>query len=80
MNAYVEVLGVNIAVLWQIEIFLCHQHALTEEVLVDLLSVRLGDKPVAFDLVCVLWVWSQMAYIAASSWRASGNRTQRGRY
>jgi hypothetical protein len=44
-RAYVEVLGVNVAVLSHVEVFLSHEHALAEEVLVDLLAVGLGDKP-----------------------------------
>jgi hypothetical protein len=41
----VEVLGVNVVVLWEIVILLGDEYTLTEEVLVDLLSVSLGDKP-----------------------------------
>ena len=42
----VEVLGVNLVVLGQVEVLLRHADALTEEVLVDLLAVGLGDQPV----------------------------------
>lgn len=41
----VEVLGVNVVVLWEVVVLLCDEDTLTEEVLVDLLSVGLGDKP-----------------------------------
>jgi hypothetical protein len=41
----VKVLGINIVVLWEVVVLLCDEHALTEEVLVDLLSVCLGNKP-----------------------------------
>lgn len=41
----IEVLGVDVVVLWEVVVLLCDQHALTEEVLVDLLSVCLGNKP-----------------------------------
>jgi hypothetical protein len=40
-----EVLGVDIIVLWEVVVLLCDEDALTEEVLVNLLSVGLGDKP-----------------------------------
>jgi len=41
----VEVLGVDVVVLWEVVVLLCNEHTLTEEVLVDLLSVCLGNKP-----------------------------------
>jgi hypothetical protein len=41
----IEVLGVNVVVLWEVVVLLCDEHALTEKVLVDLLSVGLGNKP-----------------------------------
>jgi len=41
----VEVLGVNVVVLGKVVVLLCDEHTLTEEVLVDLLSVGLGNKP-----------------------------------
>ena len=41
----VKVLGINVVVLWEVVVLLCDEHALTEEVLVDLLSVCLGNKP-----------------------------------
>jgi hypothetical protein len=41
----VEVLGVNVVVLWEIVVLLCDEYTLTEEVFVDLLTVCLGDKP-----------------------------------
>ncbi len=43
--AYVEVLGVNVTVLDEVEVLLGHEHTLSEEVLVDLLAVGLGDEP-----------------------------------
>jgi hypothetical protein len=45
-GVYIEVLGVNVAMLGHIVVLLGHEHALAEEVLVDLLTVGLGDKPV----------------------------------
>ena len=41
----VEILGVNVVVLWEVVVLLRDEHALTEQVLVDLLSVGLGNKP-----------------------------------
>ena len=46
-----KVLGVNVVVLWEVVVLLRDKHTLTEEVLVDLLSVGLGDKP-RWRLVC----------------------------
>ena len=46
---HVEILGVDFAMLRLIEVFLCDQHAFTEEVLMDLLAVSLWDQPA----VCV---------------------------
>jgi len=40
----VEVLGVNVAVLGEVEVLLGHQHTLSEEVLVDLLAIGLGNE------------------------------------
>lgn len=44
-RTYVEVLGVNLAVLGLVEVLLGDEHTLTEEVLVDRLAVGLGDQP-----------------------------------
>jgi hypothetical protein len=44
-HAYIEILGIDFTMFREVEIFLSHEHSLTEEVLVDLLSVGLGDKP-----------------------------------
>lgn len=41
----VEILGVNVVVLWKVVILLCDKYALTEQVLVDLLAVCLRNKP-----------------------------------
>jgi hypothetical protein len=41
----VEVLGVNVVMLWEVVVLLCNEHALTEEVLMDLLSICLRNKP-----------------------------------
>jgi hypothetical protein len=43
--AYVKVLGVNVAVLWLVEVLLRNEDTLAEEVLVDELAVGLGNKP-----------------------------------
>jgi hypothetical protein len=42
---YVEVLGVDLAMLGLVEVFLRNEHSLAEEILVDLLAVFLGDQP-----------------------------------
>lgn len=82
MATYIEVLGLNVLVLRQVVVLLGHEHTLTEEVLVDLLAVCLGDKPA---VVGVSWMClcsrkrlqeNVNTYIVASSWRSSGNRTQ----
>ena len=44
-ETYVEVLGVNLAVLWLVEVLLGDENTLTEEVLVDLLAIGLGNQP-----------------------------------
>lgn len=44
-RAYEEVLGVDIAVLGEVEVLLGHEYTLLEEVLVDFLAVGFGDKP-----------------------------------
>lgn len=41
----IEVLGVNVVVLGEVVVLLRHEHTLTEEVLVNLFSVCLGNKP-----------------------------------
>lgn len=43
--SYIEVLGVNVAMLGEVVVLLGHEHTLSEEVLVDLFAVCLGDKP-----------------------------------
>lgn len=47
----VKVLGVNIVVLWQVVVLLCDEDTLSEEVLVDLLTVCLGNKPVGSQFI-----------------------------
>lgn len=42
---HVEVLGVDVVVLGEVEVLLGDEYTLAEEVLVDLLSVGLGDEP-----------------------------------
>jgi hypothetical protein len=44
-HAHIEILGIDFTMFGEVEIFLSHEHSLAEEVLVDLLSVGLGDKP-----------------------------------
>lgn len=41
----VKVLGVDVVVLWEVVVLLRNEHTLTEEVLVNLLSVCLWDEP-----------------------------------
>lgn len=43
--SYVEVLGVNLVVLWLVEVLLGHGDTLLEKVLVDLLAVLLWNQP-----------------------------------
>ena len=45
VKSYVEILRVNLAMLWLVEVLLRYEHALAEEVLVDLLAVGFGDQP-----------------------------------
>lgn len=70
-----EVLGVDVAVLWKVEVLLGHEYALTEEVLHDVsLRVRWGR-----ELGLSSWIFLRSAFgmsIAASLWRYSGDRTQ----
>ena len=44
-KAYEKVLGVDLAVLGQVEIFLGHENSLAEEILVDLFSIGFGNEP-----------------------------------
>ena len=67
--------------LWQVEVLLCHEYTLTEEVLVDLLAIGLWDKPMFVNqskcafTPCAAWLLAmKVTYIVASSWRYSGNR------
>jgi hypothetical protein len=45
LKAYIEILGVKFAVLGKVVVFLCHEHSLTEEILVDFLAVSFWDEP-----------------------------------
>lgn len=45
VKTYVEVLSVNLLVLREVEVLLRNKDTLTEEVLVDLLAVGLGNQP-----------------------------------
>lgn len=44
--AYVEVLGVNLVVLWEVEVLLGDTDTLAEDVLVNELAVGLWNEPV----------------------------------
>lgn len=56
-DAYIEVLGVDLAVLGLVEVLLRNEHALAEEVLVDLLAVSLGNQHVVgVEMFCGL-IW-----------------------
>lgn len=44
-KSYVEVLGVNVSVLGKVEVLLGDENTLTEEVLMNELTVGLGHKP-----------------------------------
>ena len=63
--------------LGQIEVFLSHEYTFAKEVLVNLFAISLRDKPSQKMLVCHRNRASGFSYIVASSWRSSGNRTQR---
>ena len=41
--AYEEILGVNLSMFGKVEVFLGHEHSLTEEILVDLLAISFWD-------------------------------------
>ena len=43
-NAYVEILGVDIAMLGLVEVLFGNEHTFLKDVLVDLLAIRLWDK------------------------------------
>lgn len=43
--SYIEVLGVDVGVLWKVVVLLGHEYTLLEEVLVDLLAISLWDEP-----------------------------------
>jgi hypothetical protein len=45
LRTYIEILGINVAMLREVEVLLGHEHAFAEEVLVDLLAVSFWDKP-----------------------------------
>lgn len=49
-GTYVEVLGVDLAVLWLVEVLLGDEDTLAEEVLMDLLAVGLGDQPMRAEI------------------------------
>lgn len=59
----------------EIEVFLGHEHSLTEEILVDLLAVGFWDKPWILSVSKSFEKEGSM-YIVTSSWRCSGNRVQ----
>jgi len=50
LETYVEVLGVNVAMLGLVEVLLGDEHTLAEEVLVNRLAVGLGDQPGALSV------------------------------
>ena len=45
MGTNIEVLGVDVSVLGEVEVLLRHEHPLAEEVLVDFLAIGLGNEP-----------------------------------
>lgn len=51
----VQVLCVDVVVLWQVVVLLGDEDALTEEVLVDLLAVGLGDEPARKVALVLPW-------------------------
>jgi hypothetical protein len=62
-RAYEEVLGVELLVLGHVEVFLGHEHTLTEEGLVDELAVSFGDQPVWCQCVVCTECGEYIAYI-----------------
>ena len=63
----VEVLGVNVVVLWKVVVLLCNEDTLSEEVLVDLLAVCLWNKPGIISLLSN----STLRSVYLTSWRLS---------
>jgi hypothetical protein len=55
-TAHIEIFGVKLSVFGEIEVFLGHEHSLTEEILVDLLAVGSGDEPlIPLDWSLMTW-------------------------
>lgn len=52
-GAYVEVFGVDLLVFGQVEVLLRNHHTLTEDVLMDLLAIRLGNQPGDLNQYCI---------------------------
>lgn len=46
---YVEILGVDLAMLGLVEVLLRDHHTFAEEVLMDLFAIRLWDQPVILN-------------------------------
>ena len=63
----VEVLGVNVVVLWKVVVLLCDEDTLSEEVFVDLLTVCLWNKPGIISLLSNSALHSENL----TSWRLS---------
>ena len=95
METYKEVLGVNVAMLWEVEVLLGHEYALPKEVLRSVswysseyvfAKVSQRDLNGTVDgtwMKLTSWIFLRSAFginIVASLWRYSGDRVQRREY
>ena len=62
---YVEVLGVDLAMLWLVEVLLRDHHTFAEEVFMDLLAIRLGNQPAVMYQYDLLSISVGSSYILA---------------
>ena len=91
METYKEVLGVNVAMLWEVEVLLGHEYALPKEVLRSVswysseyvfAKVSQRDLNGTVDgtwMTLTSWIFLRSAFginIVASLWRYSGDRVQ----
>ena len=62
---YVEVLGVDLAMLGLVEVLLRDHHTFAEEVFMDLLAIRLGNQPSVMYQYYILRMLVRPSYILA---------------
>ena len=62
---YVEVLGVDLAMLGLVEVLLRDHHTFAEEVFMDLLAIRLGNQPAVMYQYYILRISVCSSYIVA---------------